>query len=187
MFMKPLLLPVLVGPNNHIQQIQQHGWLWSSMMMASPPVESAPERRAWLSILAKAPSMDVAAAWDALAERPIYTMLRAPEIGMVLVRGRMGGAGDAFNLGEMTVTRAAVRLATGETGVGYVSGRNRQHAEIAAAVDAMMQSPALRPTVEGAVVARLARAQQEKRDTAARKAAATKVDFFTMVRTREPA
>jgi alpha-D-ribose 1-methylphosphonate 5-triphosphate synthase subunit PhnG len=87
----------------------------------------------------------------------------------------------------MTVTRAAVRLDTGETGVGYVSGRNRRHAEIAAAVDAMMQSPALRPLVEGAVVARLARAQQSRRDAAARKAAATKVDFFTMVRTRGPA
>ncbi len=151
------------------------------------PAETTPERRVWLSVLAKAPTKDVIAAWDSLSERPVYTTLRSPEIGMVLVRGRMGGSGDAFNLGEMTVTRAAVRLETGETGVGYVSGRDRRHAEIAAAVDAMMQSPHLRPDVEGAVVARLARGQQERRDTAARKAAATKVDFFTMVRTRGPA
>jgi alpha-D-ribose 1-methylphosphonate 5-triphosphate synthase subunit PhnG len=149
-------------------------------------VEPASERRRWLSILAKAPSSEVIAAWDALAERPAYRALRAPEIGMVLVRGRMGGAGDAFNLGEMTVTRAAVRLESGETGVGYVAGRDRRHAEIAAAVDAMMQSADLRPAVEGAVVARLARGQEARRDTAARKAAATKVDFFTMVRTRSP-
>ncbi len=147
---------------------------------------ASPERRQWLSILAKAQPAEVSAAWDALSERPAYSPLRAPETGLMLVRGRMGGAGDAFNVGEMTVTRAAVRLESGETGIGYVAGRDRRHAELAAAVDAMMQAPALRPAVEGAVVAKLARAQAERRDTAARKAAATKVDFFTMVRTRGP-
>jgi alpha-D-ribose 1-methylphosphonate 5-triphosphate synthase subunit PhnG len=155
-------------------------------MPVQPVVGSAAERRRWLSILAKASAGEVAAAWDALSDRPAYKALRAPEIGMVLVRGRMGGTGDGFNLGEMTVTRAAVRLESGETGVGYVAGRDRRHAEIAAAVDAMMQSPALRPTVEGAVVDRLESAQKARRDAAARKAAATKVDFFTMVRTRGP-
>lgn len=155
-------------------------------MPVEPVVEAAPERSRWLSILAKAPANEVAEAWDGLAERPAYRALRAPEIGLVLVRGRMGGAGDAFNLGEMTVTRAAVRLDGGETGVGYVAGRDRRHAEIAAAVDAMMQSAELRPLVEGAVVARLAKAQDERRATASRKAAATKVDFFTLVRTRSP-
>jgi alpha-D-ribose 1-methylphosphonate 5-triphosphate synthase subunit PhnG len=155
-------------------------------MPVQPVVEAAPERKRWLSVLAKAPSREVIAAWDGLAARPAYRALRAPEIGMVLVRGRMGGTGDAFNLGEMTVTRAAVRLDSGETGIGYVAGRDRRHAEIAAAVDAMMQSAELRPAVEGAVVARLAGAQDDRRDIAARKAAATKVDFFTMVRTRGP-
>lgn len=150
-------------------------------------VDAVGERRRWLSILAKAKAGEVIAAWDSLAEPPSFRALRAPEIGMVMVRGRMGGTGDAFNLGEMTVTRAAVRLSGGETGVSYVAGRDRRHAEIAAAVDAMMQSQALRPAVEGAVVARLAAAQERRRDTAARKAAATKVDFFTMVRTRGPA
>lgn len=155
-------------------------------MPVQPVVEGAPERRRWLSILAKAPSNEVIQAWDALTERPAYRALRAPEIGMVLVRGRAGGTGDAFNLGEMTVTRAAVRLDSGETGIGYVAGRDRRHAEIAAAVDAMMQSDALRPAVESAIVGRLANAQQQRRDAAARKAAATKVDFFTLVRTRGP-
>lgn len=155
-------------------------------MAVQPVVEGAPERRRWLSILAKAQPGEVLGAWEALDARPEYRALRSPEIGMVLVRGRMGGTGDAFNLGEMTVTRAAVRLESGETGISYVAGRDRKHAEIAAAVDAMMQSADLRPTVEGAVIAKLARAQDERRDTAARKAAATKVDFFTMVRTRSP-
>lgn len=154
-------------------------------MPAPPVVEASPERKRWLSILAKASPADVAAAWDRLGEPPAYRMLRAPEIGMVMVRGRMGGTGDAFNVGEMTVTRAAVRLDAGATGVGYVAGRDRRHAEIAAVVDAMMQSPTLRPAAEG-IVGPLEAAQTERRDTAARKAAATKVDFFTMVRTRGP-
>jgi len=147
------------------------------------PVVEPPryERRQWLSVLAKARADEVASAWDALDERPEYRALRAPEVGLVLVRGRMGGLGDAFNLGEMTLTRAAVRLQSGETGLAYVAGRNRAHAEIAAAVDAMMQSPALRPQVEGRIVARLDQAQQERRTLGARKAAATKVEFFTMV------
>ncbi|MFN3514465.1 MAG: phosphonate C-P lyase system protein PhnG [Phenylobacterium sp.] len=155
-------------------------------MPLEPVVETEAERRRWLSVLAKAPAKEVLAAWEGVAP-PAYSPLRAPEIGMVLVRGRAGGTGDAFNLGEMTVTRAAVRLASGETGVGYVAGRDRKHAEIAAAVDAMMQSAALRPSVEGPVVERLAAAQAARREAAARKAAATKVDFFTMVRTRGPA
>jgi len=144
------------------------------------------ERRRWMSILAKAQPAELANAWDALPERPGFSALRAPENGLVLVRGRMGGSGDAFNMGEMTVTRAVVRLGGGETGVAYVAGRDRQHAELAAAIDAMMQSDALRPVAEREIVDPLARAQDARRLTSARKAAATKVDFFTMVRTRNP-
>jgi alpha-D-ribose 1-methylphosphonate 5-triphosphate synthase subunit PhnG len=148
------------------------------------PVVAPPryERKQWLSILAKARADEVISAWEALSERVGYQALRAPEVGLLLVRGRMGGTGDAFNFGEMTLTRAAVRLESGETGVAYVAGRERRHAEIAAALDAMMQSPELRPRVEQPIIARLAGAQQTRRAVAARKAAATKVDFFTMVR-----
>ena len=154
-------------------------------MAENPPTEHR-DRQAWMSVLAKAPADEVIAAWEGLTSRPDYTALRSPEFGLVLVRGRMGGKGDAFNLGEMSVTRAAVRLETGETGVSYVAGRDRRHAEIAAAVDAMMQSPALRPAVEGDVVARLRTSQEDRRTVSARKAAATRVDFFTMVRDRSP-
>lgn len=151
----------------------------------STPAQDA--RRAWMSTLAKARSQDLLAAWSNLPQRPRYTALRAPEHGLVLVRGRMGGAGAAFNVGEMTVTRAAVRLESGETGLSYVAGRSREHAEIAAAVDAMMQSDTLRPLVEADVVDLLKTAHETRRTLEARKAAATRVDFFTMVRDRGPA
>ncbi len=154
--------------------------------MPSQPVVEPTSRQRWLAVLAKADPQELGAAWDGLPLRPGYRVLRAPEIGMVMVRGRMGGTGDAFNVGEMTVTRAAVRLDAGATGVGYVAGRDRRHAEIAAVVDAMMQSPELQETATQ-IVQPLEAAQRHRRETAARKAAATKVDFFTMVRTREPA
>jgi alpha-D-ribose 1-methylphosphonate 5-triphosphate synthase subunit PhnG len=142
-------------------------------------VEGAAARRAWLSVLAKAPAAAVEAQFSALPplER---TVLRPPETGMVMVRGRTGGSGDAFNLGEMTVTRCAIRLASGETGIGYVAGRDRRHAEIAATLDAMMQSPALRSVAEPVIEALAAQGEARKAE-AARKAAATKVEFFTMV------
>ncbi len=142
-------------------------------------VEAAADRKAWLSVLAKAPAT-AALAQFAAVDAPGRTLLRSPETGMVMVRGRTGGSGDPFNLGEMTVTRCVVRLDSGETGVGYVAGRNKQHAEIAATLDAMMQSPAHRPFAEPVIAALAADAQGRKAE-AARKAAATKVEFFTMV------
>ena len=36
-----------------------------------------------------------------------------------VVRGRVGATGAAFNLGEMTVTRASVRLASGNVGHAF--------------------------------------------------------------------
>jgi alpha-D-ribose 1-methylphosphonate 5-triphosphate synthase subunit PhnG len=86
----------------------------------------------------------------------------------------------------MTVTRSAVRLSTGETGLSYVAGRNRRHAEIAAVLDAMLQSEAHHDQVRSEVIAPLEMAQAARRQLAARKAAATRVDFFTLVRDREP-
>jgi alpha-D-ribose 1-methylphosphonate 5-triphosphate synthase subunit PhnG len=112
---------------------------------------------------------------------PGLVALRPPEIALVMVRGRVGGDGQAFNLGEATVTRAAVRLPSGEVGHGHVLGRAPQKARLGAIVDALWQVPALRAHVEAGlseVDARLTREGALRR----RRVAATKVDFFTMVR-----
>ena len=71
---------------------------------------------------------------------PAHEDLREAENGLVMVRGRIGGDGAAFNLGETTVTRAAVRLATGEVGFGYTLGRDREKARMIALCDALVQS-----------------------------------------------
>lgn len=138
-------------------------------------------RKAWLSVLAKAPAPQVAALWGAAGFDAAHDVLRAPEIGAVMVRGRAGAAGAPFNLGEMTVTRASVRLATGEVGHGYVQGRDKNHAHKAALVDALMQTDQAL-AVEAAIIAPLRDAADSRRATRAAKAAATKVDFFTIAR-----
>ncbi len=98
-----------------------------------------------------------------------------------MVRGRVGGTGAAFNLGEMTVTRASVRLETGEVGHAWVQGRDKAHALRAAAVDALMQTDRAAELAEQ-VLRPLETEAQAARATRAAKAAGTKVDFFTMVR-----
>ncbi|MGF1594677.1 MAG: phosphonate C-P lyase system protein PhnG [Kiloniellaceae bacterium] len=139
-------------------------------------------RRRWMSILAKARLAELENAWDGLADKPTYDWLRQPEIGMVMVRARAGGTGGQFNLGQMTVTRCALRLATGEAGVGYVQGRSKRHAELAAVFDALLQDTARRVQLEDRIVAPLAAAHDARREDRSRKANATKVNFFTLVR-----
>ena len=78
-----------------------------------------------------------------------------PENGLVMVRGRIGGDGAPFNLGEATVSRAAVRLSTGEIGFGYVLGRDREKARMIALCDAMVQSNEFADAVEAKVLAPL--------------------------------
>jgi alpha-D-ribose 1-methylphosphonate 5-triphosphate synthase subunit PhnG len=138
-------------------------------------------RKGWLGLLAKSPASDVSRLWAALGLAPAHTILRAPEIGGVMVRGRAGAVGVAFNLGEMTVTRASVTLAQGVVGHGYVQGRSKGHALQAALVDALMQTDAA-ATVEAGLLAPLRDEMAARKNGRAAKAAATKVDFFTIAR-----
>ena len=124
---------------------------------------------------------DLKACTDYFALMPC-DMIRPPETGLVMLRGRMGGTGGAFNLGEATVTRCAVRLAKGHEGHAYVMGRNFAHAKVAAICDGLMQDEGYRGKVEKLVLQPLQKILDERRLLAGRKAAATKVDFFTLVR-----
>lgn len=137
-------------------------------------------RQARMGLVAKTPPARLAALMEGIVV-PGFDWLRAPEVGGVMVRGRMGGTGAPFNMGEMTVTRCALRLATGEVGHGYVQGRDKAHAERAALVDALMQTD-IADTLQAKVLDPLAEAAMTEKATRAAKAAATKVDFFTMVR-----
>jgi alpha-D-ribose 1-methylphosphonate 5-triphosphate synthase subunit PhnG len=143
--------------------------------------ELVTRRRGAMAVLAHAETADLAARVAALPA-PAHRELRAPEQGLVMVRGRVGGDGAAFNLGEATVTRAAVRVESGEVGFSYMLGRDHDKARLAAVCDALWQSERRRDAIERHVLApvrlRLERERAEKRE----QAAATRVDFFTLVR-----
>ena len=138
-------------------------------------------RRAWMGLLAKAPEGRVAALLDAAQARPGFAWLRAPEIGSAMVRGRAGATGAPFNLGEITVTRCALTLEDGTVGHAYLRGRRKADAEAAALVDALMQGPAAH-RLRRAVLAPLEREAAEAHARRAARAAATRVEFFTMMR-----
>jgi alpha-D-ribose 1-methylphosphonate 5-triphosphate synthase subunit PhnG len=97
-----------------------------------------------------------------------------------MVRGRAGGGGAPFNLGEMTATRCTVRTACGFVGHAYVAGRNERLAELGALADALLQDPERQALVLDGVIEPLAVMQQAARDAVAGKAAATRVQFFAM-------
>lgn len=151
------------------------------------PQEEIASRQRWLAVLAKASLGELQAAWEALDRKPAYRMLRRAETGLVMLRGRIGGTGQPFNVGEMTMTRTAMQLldASGAvcgTGFGHVAGRSARRAELVALFDAMLQVPAWRGAVEAQIVTPLARRQQAAKAALAAKVLASKVDFFTLVR-----
>jgi len=140
------------------------------------------ERKAVMATLAQASGDEIARLWNEAGLTSEAELLRGPETGLVTVRGRIGGGGAPFNVGEATVTRATVRLASGQVGHSYTLGRDKKKARLAAIADALWQDPAHRQAVETALVAPLRAAQSDAREKRRAETAATKVDFFTMVR-----
>ena len=140
------------------------------------------QRKHWMAVLARAKAAEVEAHLP--EPLPLHTRLRGPEVGLAMVRGRAGGTGQAFNLGEMTVTRCTVRDEAGRIGHAVVAGRDPRRAELAAALDAALQVPARQDGLLQAVIAPLHSAQQAARAATAGKAAATRVQFFTLATMR---
>ena len=141
--------------------------------------EQSPRQR-WMAVLARASAAELAPFESALRDCT-YQLIRPAEIGMTLVRGRMGGTGAPFNLGEMSVTRCVVRLADGRTGYSYRAGRDKCQVELAALADAHLQGPQqsrwLNELIEPLAAAQARRAAQKAAETAT-----TRVEFFTLLR-----
>lgn len=147
------------------------------------------DRQGWLRTLALTPFAELAPRVAALAPLPPFTLERGPEIGLAMVRGRTGADGTPFNVGEMTVTRCALRVAAGADeeyrGFGCVAGRAPRYAELVALCDALLQSPRWHAAVAAGVIEPSERALAERRALGARRRAATKADFVTVVRSGE--
>lgn len=139
-------------------------------------------RRSAMAILAEGQAQEIADLMARLGEIPPHDEIRRPENGLVMVRARVGGDGSPFNLGEASVTRAAVKLQSGEVGFGYVLGRDHTKARLVALCDALFQSAQHRPDVEQKVLEPLRSRCAAERSRTAEQVAATRVEFFTLVR-----
>jgi alpha-D-ribose 1-methylphosphonate 5-triphosphate synthase subunit PhnG len=143
-------------------------------------------RQDWIAVLARAHLAELQSAWEALPDKPDYRLLRPTETGLAMARGRIGGSGQPFNLGEMTMTRAAVQLrlpgGASVTGFAHIAGRQARRAELAALFDALLQLPERHDAISERVIAPLAARQRRDKATFARKVAASKVEFFTVAR-----
>lgn len=147
-------------------------------------MNSCSERQHWMATLAKAPLPDLLVAKGQLGELPAYSLLRAAETGLVMVRGRAGGTGCQFNLGEVTLTRCVVQVMTASSpvGFGYVMGRSKPQAEVAAVCDGLLQDPEWHDLVMHRVIEPLDRQATLRKQQQQAQTAATQVNFFAMVR-----
>jgi alpha-D-ribose 1-methylphosphonate 5-triphosphate synthase subunit PhnG len=139
-------------------------------------------RQMTMAILVEATADEFAKAEAALGPLPGFRHLVRPETGLVMLRGRTGGAGAPFNVGEATVTRCLIVTEAGTEGAAYHLGRDLQRAEKAALFEALAREQPWREPVEAALLAPLRERMGRERDAQAAETAATKVDFFTMVR-----
>ncbi len=146
---------------------------------------AAIERQSWLGVLARATTEDLSAGFAAIGGEPPNKVLRAPETGAVMIEARAGGTGQRFNAAEATVTRCVVQVGV-TIGVSYALGRNRERARLAAIADAILQDAPTGSQSRGrlydALIVPTLKQMTEKRNASSRKAAATRVEFFTMVR-----
>ena len=146
------------------------------------PIDEQTLRKRWISALSRALPEDVEQAWEETPDKPGYTFLRQPQTGLTMIRGRAGATGEAFNLGEITMTRASVRLNSGTVGHGYVTGRRPRHAELCAVFDALAQEPGRQDEILARVVEPLESLALGRKENQRCQTNATKVEFFTMVR-----
>lgn len=148
-----------------------------------PPTAGDPDRRRAMNAVALAPTAFLKARHAGLGEGvPAARPVRGPDVGLVMLRGRAGGGGAAFNLGEASVCRATVRLDTGEVGHALILGRDGEKAGIAAHLDALWQTDAWRGRIEAEIVSPALAADAEALRQRAEETEATRVDFFTVAR-----
>jgi len=139
------------------------------------------QRQHWISMLAQALPEELECAWEAVEEKPAYRWLRPAESGLAMVRARAGGTGQRFNLGETTMTRASILM--GEiAGHGYLIGRNKRHAELAAVFDALLQQDQYQQGLLNSLIQPIKERLLTGKRQQAEQVDKTRVEFFTMVR-----
>lgn len=145
-------------------------------------------RAHWMALLARAPLGLLEPALQGHAALPAR-WLRAPETGLMMVQGRAGGTGERFNLGEVTVTRCALRVEADAShggdatvGVAYVLGRSHRQVHLAALADALLQDPVRQAALDTSLLDPIRRHLAQTQAEHQARTASTRVDFFTVAR-----
>ena len=144
--------------------------------------ETIAARKDRMAVLARSTSARLQEFWSQLGIGPAYRLLRGPEFGLVMLRGRIGGTGEAFNIGEATVTRASVKLEDGAIGHAMMLGREPAKAELSAVIDAVCRNASMAARIDQDLIEPIRLELQASDETRRSQTAATRVDFFTMVR-----
>jgi alpha-D-ribose 1-methylphosphonate 5-triphosphate synthase subunit PhnG len=139
-------------------------------------------RKDRMAVLARGNTARLQELWLTLGLDPSYRMLRGPEFGLVMLRGRIGGNEQAFNLGEASVTRASVKLQDGAVGHAMALGRDATKARLSAVIDALCSDDDVAARIDAAVIEPIRAELDQADETVRRQTAATRVDFFTMAR-----
>ena len=146
---------------------------------------TTPTRAQWLALLARAPLALLEQVLQPHLQASPY-WLRKPETGLMMVEARAGGNGERFNLGEMTVTRCALRLSNASThrhvGISYIVGRSHRHAYLAAVADALLLDDSERSEIERSLLTPVRALLASKKASRQAQADTSKVDFFTVAR-----
>jgi alpha-D-ribose 1-methylphosphonate 5-triphosphate synthase subunit PhnG len=145
-------------------------------------VSASTARKRRMEVLARCDRGKLEELWSSLGFDPAFETLRGPQTGLVTVRGRIGGGGAPFNIGEATATRASVRLSDGRIGHSAMLGRDRRKARLAAVIDALAQGATEAETIERQIIGPLERLERQREEKVRAQTAATRVEFFTMVR-----
>lgn len=144
-------------------------------------------RPEWMALLARAPLPLLEQSLRPFQSSRRIEWLRRPETGLYMVQGRTGGTGERFNLGEVTVTRCALRsvnesLTHAPVGVAYVLGRHHRQAELAALADALLQEPAHHEGLLADLLEPVSQYLALQRAEKQSQVQSTKVSFFTVAR-----
>jgi alpha-D-ribose 1-methylphosphonate 5-triphosphate synthase subunit PhnG len=146
-------------------------------------IDAKEQRRAWLAMLAHAPRGPLLALSQRATDGLRFESMREPETGLVMLRGRIDGSGNRFNVGEATLVRCVVRLRIyndATVGVGYCLGRDAERARCVAELDALLQQPSRHADVMRGVIEPLRRQIDAARAVAQRRTAASRVVFHTL-------
>ena len=136
-------------------------------------------RRDWLATLVRVPASEVIAASNEFDFSVV--ILKGPEVGLLMINGRIHSTGRPFHLGEVSLTKCVLRDDQGLLGYGHIIGRNKQQAKAIALFDLALQR---NDSAEAALV-RLNAWKEDVAEIDAMESEAveeTRVDFLTMVR-----